>query len=134
MKTAAKFRGQFARFILTVKGYGLANVVHNHLTRIALGKMIFQLLADRRINAAVNIVVEQSKEFTARGAVLAPEGADSYALLSHGVLLQLTCLQKEIPEHDYPACSCVYHRRTLASGVPAIAFSLEEAGPSHWPH
>jgi hypothetical protein len=61
VEPVAELQGQFAGLVLAIERDGLAHVVHDDLAGIALRQMALEFLADRRIHAAIHVVVEQGE-------------------------------------------------------------------------
>jgi len=59
MQPVAELDRQLVRLPILVERDGLADVVHNDLTRITARQMFLKLLADRRICRSVHVLVQQ---------------------------------------------------------------------------
>jgi hypothetical protein len=54
--------GQLMWLPVLIQGDGLSDVIDHYLARVAAGHVLFELLADGRINRAVHVVVKQSQK------------------------------------------------------------------------
>ena len=63
MEPVAELDGQFVGLAFLVERDGLADVVHDHMARVAPGDMFLELLADGRVHRAIYIFVQCCKQF-----------------------------------------------------------------------
>jgi hypothetical protein len=65
VELAAELDGEGTRLAFFVEGDGLADVVHDDLAGVAAGHVLFELLADGRVNGAVHVFVQDGEQFRA---------------------------------------------------------------------
>ena len=65
MEPAAELDRHGVRLAFLVKRDGLADVVHDHLARVAASHMLLELFADGRVHRAVHVFVQGRQQFRA---------------------------------------------------------------------
>jgi hypothetical protein len=65
VQSVAEFNWQLIGLAVPVKGYGLADVIHHYLARVAASQMLLELLTNGGVSRAIHVFVQYRQQFFA---------------------------------------------------------------------